>query len=230
MTLSMRLPIAILLVCLAGCSRSISDDACLINSAIQFSYPSIYADLSDLRKDYPGFTPRVRRWSDDAMFLFGEGLYAVQMPEEEVLVTVDGKAKAARRCGGSEADCTIIAPDRPELGVVGTAQLGAPDYPAASGLELAWKGTPGYVYVKGHCFAAFKSSTEPLVLTLRVTGQDPIEISQTYGMHLIAATFDSNGHYYGTGRISKAMFLASKTCAAEARANWPNIGGWAWKR
>lgn len=228
----MRLAIVVLSVCfcLFGCSKLEPDDARLIQAAIQSSYSSIYSDLSELREDYPGFTPRIRRWSDDLTFLFGEGLYAVQMPEEEVLVTADGRAKATRGCGSEGADCTLVAPKNPELGVTGTVQLGPPDYPRAEGLEISWKGAAGYVHVVGNCFAAFKSSEEPLVLLLKLPGHDPIEISGVYGTRLIAVTSDSKGSYYGTMRIPKAMFLESKACSERARANWPNVGGWAWKR
>lgn len=225
----MRIAVSILFCFyLVGCSKP--DEARLIQSAIQFSYPSIYGDLSELRKDYPGFTPRVRQWSDNLIFLFGEGLYAVRLPEEEVLVTGDGRAKTSRGCNSEGADCILIVPQEPKLSIVGTVQLGAPDYPIAEGLDVSWKGAAGYINVVGNCFAASKSSTEPLVLVLKVPGRDPLEISGTYGARLIAATFDSKGTYYGTGRISESMFLDSKTCSKQAREKWPNVGGWAWKR
>jgi hypothetical protein len=121
-------------------------------------------------------------------------------------------------------------PQNPELGVVGTVQLGGPDYPMAQGLEVRWKGSPGYVFVAGHCFAAFKSSTEPLELSLQVPGQKPIEISGMYGTRLIAANFNPQFNHYAMMRIPKTMFLDSKTCSAQARENWPNVGGFAWKR
>jgi hypothetical protein len=230
MVMSTSITIVAIAICLAGCSQKPPDDTRLIQAAIQFSYGSVYNDLTDLRKDYPSFTPRVRRWSDDLTFLIGDGLYAIRMPEEEVLVTANGRAQTTRKCGSVEAECELVAPQVPELGIVGTVQLGAPDYRVAQNLEVIWEGTPGYVYVSGHCFAAFKSSTEPLVLKVKIPGDDGIKISGTYGAHLIAATFDGRGNYYGSGRISKAMFRESRTCAAQARANWPNVGGWARKR
>ena len=222
------LPVLLFLFVLVGCSRP--DESRLTQAAIQYAYPSIYSDLSDLRKDYPGFTPRVRRWSEDLVFLLGEGLYAVRMPEEEVLVTANGEFKAFRRCGHEGSDCTLVAPDNPELAIVGTVQLGGPDYPAARHVEVSWTGSPGYVYVAGHCFAAFKSSAEPLEVSLKVPGREPIKISGVYGARLIAATFDSKGHYYSSMRIPRTMYLSSRTCAGAARAEWPNVGGWAWKR
>ncbi|TBW40555.1 hypothetical protein E0E54_00430 [Azotobacter chroococcum] len=186
--------------------------------------------MTELQKDYPGFTPRVRQWSDDLVFLFGQGLYAVQMPEEEVLVTRDGLAKTTRRCGSEGAECNLVAPKSPQLAIIGTVQLGAPDYPRAKGLEVSWKGAPGYVNVVENCFAAVKSSEEPLVLVLKIPGREPLEISGGYGARLIAVTFDSKGTYYASGRIPNTTFVASQTCSTQARQNWPNVGGGAWKR
>ena len=220
----------VLLGCIEQTAGSQPDDERLIQVAIEHAYPSIYSDLSGLRKDYPGFTPRIRRWSDDSIFRSGEGLYAVQLPEEEVLVTVDGKVKASRTCGSEGAECSLVAPGNRELGVVGTVQLGDYDYAKAGSLEVSWKGTPGYVHVAGHCFAAFKSSGEPLELSISVPGYEPISIRGIYGTRLVAATVDSRFNYYSSMRIPKSMFLDSKTCAERAREGWPNVGGWAWKR
>ena len=94
-------------------SIGVSDEALLIQSAIDFSYRGIYNNLSELQEDYPGFTPRIRRWSDDLIFLFGEGLYAVQLPEKEIMVTNAGLVKTTRRCGSVGAECTLVAPTSP---------------------------------------------------------------------------------------------------------------------
>ncbi len=212
-----------------GCSKP--DDARLIQAAIESSYQSIYRDLTELRTDYPGFTPRIRRWSDDLVFLFGEGLYAVQMPEEEVLVTASGVAKANRTCGSEGSECVVVPPRQLELEVVGTVQIDAPDYPAASNFEVSWKGESGSVNIVGHCFVAAKSSmTEPLELSIHVPGYDPIVMRNVFGSRLVAATASHKFNYYSSMRIPKAMFMTSKTCSKEARAEWPNVGGWAWKR
>ena len=152
------------------------------------------------------------------------------MPEEEVLVTAGGEAKASRTCGGTDAHCTLATPQNPELAIVGTVLLAVSDYPIAQGLKVTWKGSPGHVYVVGHCFAAYKSSTEPLELSLNIPGHEPIEVSGVYGTRLIAAFFNSNGNHYASMRIPKTTFLQSKTCSAWARENWPNVGGFAWKR
>jgi hypothetical protein len=226
----MRATIAFLFTATGLAACSIPDNERLIRSAIQYAYPSVYDHLSDLRKDYPGFTPRIRRWSDNLVFLFGEGLYAVQMPEEEVLITADGTVKTTRTCGSEGADCDLVPPAKPELGVVGTVQLGDHDYATAENLEITWEGTPGYVYVVGHCFAAFKASAEPLRLSLSVPGYKPIVIQNVFGTRLVAATVDPRSNYYSSMRIPRPMFVDSKACAAQARAAWPNVGGWAWKR
>jgi len=226
----MRLSILIALssLILASCTRE-SDDR-LIQSAIEFEYPSIYKDISELQQDYPGFSPRVRRWSDRWIFVFGEGLYAVRLPEEEVLVTANGIAKTTRGCGGEEADCELVVPAKPELDLVGTVQLGDHDYAPAEGIEVVWEGAPGYTYTNGHCFAAFKASTEALNISISAPGHKPLVIGDTFGARLVAVTLSSRGHHYSSMRIPKSMFEESKACAAQARAAWPNVGGWAWKR
>lgn len=220
----------VLFACVTLVSCAKPNEEQLVQAAIEHSYPDIYADLPDLRRDYPDFEPRVRQWSDDLVFLFGEGLYAVRMPEEEVLVTADGQVKTTRSCGSEGADCSIMAPKEPLMGVVGTVQLGLPDYPAADRLHVAWNGTPGSVLVVGHCFAAYKASAEPLELSLTVPGYDPIVIKNGHGYWLVAATADSEFNYYSSMRIPQSIFTASKECSETARETWPNVGGWAWKR
>jgi hypothetical protein len=202
----------------------------MIESAIRGAYPSIYTNLGDLRKDYPNFTPRVRRWSDDLSFLFGAGDYAVRLPEEEVIVAPNGQVKTTRKCGSLEAECELVVPELPELGVVGTVQLGPPGYEPAQDLRVTWDGGSGYVFTRGHCFAALKAAKEPLRLSISIAGRDPVVIEGRYGHLLVAVTETKEGHYYANMRISKEAFLTSNTCASEARAAWPNVGGWAWKR
>lgn len=202
----------------------------LVQAAIDDTYPGIYPDLAALRQDYPGFEPRVRRWSDDLLFLFGDGLYAVRMPEEEVILTRDGRYETTRRCGSVESECERVAPRSPFMGVTGTVQLGDPDFAIAHDLQVRWRGTPGEVRIVGHCFWAFKASTEPLVLEIAVPGHNSMTLDDFYGRRLVAIQLSTQGSYYGAGRLSKADFEESRDCSQEARARWPNVGGASWKR
>lgn len=202
----------------------------LVQAAIDSSYADIYPDLPALRHDYPGFEPRVRRWSDDLLFLFGEGLYAVRMPEEEVILTRDGAYQTTRNCGSVESDCERVAPHDPSMGVVGTVQLGDPDYAVAHDLDVHWRGGAGEVHIVGHCFWAFKASSEPLVLEIAVPGINGMTLEDFNGKRLVAIQLSTRGSYYGTTRLSNADFEQSRGCSEQARAAWPNIGGAGWKR
>lgn len=206
------------------------DDARLVQAAIDSVYPGIYGDLGALRQDYPGFDPRVRRWSDDLLFLVGEGLYAVRMPEEEVIMTRDGAFRTTRTCGSVESHCEHVAPRIPLMGVVGTVQLGDPDFAIARNLQVHWRGTAGEVRVVGHCFWAFKASSEPLVLEIAVPGHNSMTLEGFNGHRLVAIQLSTQGSYYGTARLSRTAFEQSRDCSEQARAGWPNVGGAAWKR
>jgi hypothetical protein len=210
----------------------VSDEQ-LIQSAIQHSYPDIYDDLSDLRKDYPGFTPEVKKWSSNLLFLMGEGKYYVTLPEEAVIVTAEGKARTSRNClpkGAHQPLCVFTPPKTLELGIVGTVQIEEEGYPPAKAFEIEWEGNDkGEIFIKDHCFYAYKRSEEPLVLKLKAPGYRPLRIKGRYGRRLMAVTFHDN-NYYSSMRIPKTLFQDSKTCAPDVRAKWPNVGGWAWKR
>ncbi|MCO7223253.1 hypothetical protein [Pleionea sp. CnH1-48] len=203
-----------------------------MQKAIEARYPGIYKDVDELKQDYPDFSPQIRQWSDDLSFLFGRGRYAVRLPEEEVIISKTGMVKTTRRCSvEGKAGCKIIPPKHPSLGVVGTLQLGAPSHSPITKYKISWSGTSdGTILTNGHCFAAYKASDEPLELTISVEGFLPIVIKNIYGNRLIAATFDKERNHYGTIRISTDTFNQSKTCLQSVRDQWPNVGGWAWKR
>ncbi len=109
-------------------------------------------------------------------------------------------------------------------------QLGEKGYPPAKDFTVEWIGEEkGEVFIKGHCFYAYKRSDEPLILSINGLGYKPIQIKNRYGTRLVAITLSHN-NYYSSMRISKDLFLNSSTCSPEIRELWPNVGGWAWKR
>ena len=215
---------------LFGCG--VSDDE-LIQSAIEYSYPNIYGDLSDLRQDYPGFTPVIKKWNGSFAFLLGAGRYYVTMPEEAAIISSDGKAKTSRNCvplGSHNPLCILTAPKVLELGITGTIQLDEKGYPPAKDFTIEWEGKDkGEVYIREHCFYAYKRSDEPLILNIRSSGFRPLQIKNRYGTRLVAITLSAN-NYHSSIRIPKNLFLNSNTCSPEIRESWPNVGGWAWKR
>jgi hypothetical protein len=209
----------------------------IINAAVRYSYPDIYSNLKELQVDYAKFKPEVRYWGswswqvDNGLLekLFGLTRYQVRMPEEIVMVTVDGKADFSRGdsdCPGDGA-CAPIAPDNPEQGIVGTVQLGGPTYEVSEDFSAQWEGDDkGAAFISGHCFSSYINSPVNKNFVVSPKGAEPTTVRRGYGFYLVAITSDA----YAAMRISKAEFLKSKSCSKEAREAWPNVGGWAWKR
>ena len=209
----------------------------IIDAAVRFSYPDIYSNLQELQVDYSKFKPAIRYWGSWSIQvengllekLFGLPQYQVRLPEEIVMVNVDGKAQFARgdsACPG-DGGCPFTLPDNPEQGVVGTVQYGRPNYEVASDFSVKWGGREkGRVFKSEHCFSAYINSHENEVLVVNPKGTDPTTVRKGYGFYLVAITSDA----YALMRISKAAFEESKSCSIEARKAWPNVGGGAWKR
>ncbi|MBD2256373.1 hypothetical protein H6G13_02205 [Pseudanabaena sp. FACHB-2040] len=209
----------------------------IIDEAIRFSYPNIYSNLKELQVDYSNFKPEVRYWGSWSWQvkngflekLFGLTRYQVRMPEEIVMVSVDGKAQFSRSdtdCIG-DSGCPFTPPDNPEQGVVGTVQYGGPNYEVVNDFSVEWRGRDrGSVFKSGHCFSAYINSPKNKALVVSPKGADATTIRKGYGFYLVAITSDS----YARMRIPKATFEQSQLCNIEARKSWPNVGGWAWKR
>lgn len=204
----------------------------IIDAAVRFSYPNIYSNLQELQVDYSKFKPAIRYWGSWSIQvengflekLFGLTRYQVRMPEEIVMVDVDGKAQFSRGDTGCPGDsgCPVALPDNPERGIVGTVQYGSPTYEVANNFSVEWKGREkGSVFKSEHCFSAYINSPENEALVVSPKGSDPTTISQGFGFYLVA--IKSGG--YGQMRISKAEFERSKLCSTEARKAWPNVGG-----
>ncbi len=209
----------------------------IINAAVRYSYPNIYSNLKEMRIDYSTFKPEVRYWGswswdvDNGLLakLFGLTRYQVRMPEEIVMVTVDGKADFSRgdsECAG-DSYCPPFPPDNPEQGIVGTVQLGGPTYEVATDFSAHWEGEDkSRVFKSGHCFSAYINSPTNRIFVVSPKGATPTTIRRGFGFYLVVITSDA----YSAAKISKAEFERSRTCSSEARQTWPNVGGWAWKR
>ena len=209
----------------------------IIDAAVQFSYPDIYSNLRELQADYSKFKPAIRYWGSWSIQvengflekLFGLTRYQVRMPEEIVMVSVDGKAQFSRSdtdCPG-DGGCPFTPPDNPEQGIVGTVQYGRPNYEVANDFSVEWEGPEkGSVFRSEHCFSAYINSPENKALVVSPKGADTTTVRKGYGFYLVAITSDA----YSRMRISKAAFERSKLCSIEVRKAWPNVGGGAWKR
>lgn len=220
----------------------------IVDAAVRHSYPNIYANLKEMQTDYSKFEPQVRYWGswswqvDNGLLekIFGLTRYQVRMPEEIVMVNVDGKADFSRGdsdCLG-DSGCSLTPPDNPEQGIVGTVQLGGPSYEVTNDFSVEWDGEKSNdmttwgnknkenILTSGHCFSAYIKSPQLYKLTVSPKGAESKTIQQGYGFYLVAITSDA----YSAMRISKAEFLKSKSCDENVRKEWPNVGGYAWKR
>lgn len=217
--------------------RRLSDKE-LVEAAIRYNYPNIHSDVADLKRDYSSFTPRVSYWEDIAgeagdqswNKFFGLKYFHVRLPDAAVVVTADGKASFSRPCRNGSWCSPRVAPDRPELGIVGTVQTGPPAYDTARDFTVRWtNGSEGSVFISGHCFAAYSQSSKPTLEIRRKGSNDVITIADDSGYRLIAIK-DIHVSAYSRTPISKEDFAKSETCDEKVRAKWPNVGGASWKR
>jgi hypothetical protein len=212
----------------------------IVDAAVERAYSGIYSDAENLKKDYPGFAPVAEYWgnwfwseggSNLLNKLLGYTVYQVRLPGEVVIVDTSGRAEYSRSCGTGSAYCDLIPPFRPELGVVGTVQLGEPNYEVAKNIGVTWSDNKGSVFVAGHCFSALSESANGQRLSINIPEDGrSLSIGDLYGFYLVAITAGKQGSYYGILRISKDQFIKSRSCSKDARAKWPNVGGGAWKR
>ena len=87
------------------------DRTVFIDNAIRCAYHGVYTNLDELRRDYPGFAPRIRKWGSHAWYLPARThRYSVQLPKELVILEPSGSARAIRACGATEGDCEVVAP------------------------------------------------------------------------------------------------------------------------
>lgn len=198
----------------------------LINAAIQYNYPDVYSNLTELQVDYSSFSPEVYYWRD----LTGEsgnqilnkflGLkhFQVRLPDAAVIVASNGIVRFSRSCS---AWCTpTVAPDRPVLGIVGIVQDGPPLYKAAKQFAVQWvDGSEGSVVISGHCFAAFSQSPKP---ALRIsapgdTEKDSLVIHDQYGYRLINIP-DIKFAGYGTTMVPEREFTQLRACDKSVKA------------
>lgn len=222
--------------------RYVSDKE-LIQTAIPFAYPGIYADINALRADYPDFAPdvRYRRSSSygwrGALFdaLLGFGNYEVKLPDVLVTLKLDGKARYTRDCAFD--GCEIVAPAHPVFGIVGTVQMDAPAYEIVTDFRPDWAdGTQNEVFQAGHCFSAYSQANPSAALILSSAAAKPLEIRPRFGFYLMATRLVPKTEVewakgtYSQKRITLQEFLKWKSCSAAAKAEWPDFAGSWWQR
>lgn len=94
------------LVCSSGSKDAINTDT-FVRNAIHYAYGDRYSTVGELAKNYPGYSPQVRRWPD-VRGSWGSVRYSVRMPEQLVIVDKDGNAVTSRKCGSDEGLCQRV--------------------------------------------------------------------------------------------------------------------------
>ena len=215
--------------------RRLSDEE-LINAALRYEYPDVYANLAEFKADYSSVSPAVYYWTDltgeaGSLFwnkFFGFTLFNVRLPEAVVIVASNGIALFSRRCSANRWCSPTMAPDRPRLGIVGTVRGGPPGYAAEKAFSVRWvNGSVGSVVISGHCFAAFSQSPKP-ALRISAAGEiDGLTIGDQYGYRLIDIP-DIKYPGYGSLKIAEREFAQLQVCDRAGKggdARWRVVAG-----
>ncbi len=99
-------------MCSSGTNDVINADH-FIQNAILYVYGDKYANLGELRKEYPGFSPQIRRWPMVRMF-WSPVRYSVRLPEKLAILDGNGNTMTTRECGSDEGYCQKILPSQIE--------------------------------------------------------------------------------------------------------------------
>lgn len=205
----------------------------MVDDAVAFAYPDAYGDLAELRRDYAHFRPEVSYWgswdyegSNDALDkLLGDTHYQIRLPDLVVVADVHGQPLYQFELGLGQDP---VAPDRPELGLVGEVQDEREVKSVGDQLQLRWSHPPlGEAEVHGNCFSAYSNRARNQTLELGAVGAAPLQLGRPLGFYKVQATLVPQGDYQVSHaqrqRISRAEFLrlrqACRTSTAEvARA------------
>lgn len=192
----------------------------IIDAAVRYSYPNIYSNLAEMKKDYSKFDPEVRYWGSWSINvengllekLFGLTRYQVRMPEAIVMVTIDSEADFSRSddmCGDSV--CPFSPPNIPEQGIIGTVQLNSSSDNESDSFSIVWSSNTKGSYVKqhDHCFSAYNKSSSLNKLLIDTKSGKISQVETGYGFYLMTLKDDG---FYGIQRISKDQFLKSSHC------------------
>jgi hypothetical protein len=212
----------------------------VINTSIKFTYQSYYSDLESLRKDYPGFTPKITHWSEYGSALlhytnlgWGLGGFAVSLPEKLVVIDSAGTYITSRLCGSGEGKCEVVPPKLPELGVVVTLNYRVEAEPAkeqpATKFNITWPETDdksGIILANENCFSAYMPKAlnkDIYVTTFENTAL--LQFPARYGYFRINSKFNLDSVKRGKGlvltseihQITRSEFMKEKDCNTKGR-------------
>jgi hypothetical protein len=189
----------------------------MVDKAIAFAYSDVYGDLAELRRDYAHFRPEVRYWgswdfegSNDVLDkLLGETHYQIRLPDLVVVADVHGRPLHHFEL---DAEQQPVAPDRPELGLVGEVDDLRVSKAVDDELLLHWSHPPlGEAEAHGNCFSAYSGQARNLTLELSAAGAAPLQFGRPLGFYRVRATLVPQDEYplvhAQRQRISRAEFL-----------------------
>jgi hypothetical protein len=199
----------------------------MIDAAVAYAYPEAYGSLTELRRDYAYFRPEVSYWdnweyggsSDVLDKLLGNTHYQIRLPDLVVIADVHGQPL---RYFALEEEQQPVAPDRPELGLVGEVQDEREVKSVGDQLRLRWSQPQrGEAEVHGNCFSAYSSQARNLTLELSAVGAAPVQLVRTPGFYRVQTQLvpqdDYHLSYAQHQRISRAEFMRQRQqCRASA--------------
>jgi hypothetical protein len=165
--------------------RWLSNDE-LVSLAINYRFKGKYKGLSDLRDDYPDFTPSVDYYFSHYINeyeyytfarLMGDNTYRIKLPDTWVLMTADGDGYAVHQAQGSDR----VPPRSPKFGVIAYFFLEDRVSGRISALpadSVRWAKGTGNSLVRANCLSAESSSSEAEI-NFRFKDLDALNISHS---------------------------------------------------
>lgn len=190
----------------------------MVDAAVAFAYPEAYRDLAELRRDYAHFRPEVNYWgnwdyhgSNDVIDkLLGDTHYQIRLPDLVVVTDVHGQPLHQFPLDEEQQP---VAPDRPELGLVGEVQDQREAKAVDDELRLRWSNPQlGEAELHGDfCFSAYSALANNQRLVLSAPGASPLELGKPLGFYRVQVQLvPQDGYqvsYAQRQRISRAEFL-----------------------
>lgn len=197
----------------------------MVDTAVAYAYPEAYGSLTELRRDYAHFRPEVSYWdnweyegSTDVLDkLLGDTHYQIRLPDMVVVADVHGQPL---RYFALDEEQQPVAPDRPELGLVGEIEDRREVAAVIDDLRLSGFGAQfAEAELHGDCFNAYSALASRL--ELHMPGGTPLELSRTPGFYRVQVQLQQEGgHTYGYAqhrRITRAEFMRLRQqCRASA--------------
>lgn len=203
-----------------------ADRARMVDAAVAFAYPGVYADLGELRRDYSRFTPEVEyvRYQGDMVdLLFGGTDYRVRLPDLFVELDIHGQPLSQFALDEEQG---AVAPDRPELGLIGEVFDERP-ISMGEGFQLRWaQPERGEAEIHGHCFIAYSEKARRQTLELTGSGAAPLLLKRLPGFYHVQVQLVPEAEYHYSQaqwqRITRAEFVRlRKDCRTSTQAIRP---------